>query len=234
MAHRGNSARAPENTLAAFLRALADGADLLETDLHLTRDDVFVCIHDATLERTGGVSLAVRDLTLDELKRHPVPCGRPEFAEERVPSLAELAAILPPDRGLALELKTDRFLEPDVCRRLAAELRGAGVADRTAVLSFAFGRCLAVKREMPEVRAGLVTLKGALPREGEAEMAGPFWPLLLLDPFYAWRAHRRGMFVAPLDETPDRLLWYYRLVGCDVVLTNDPGETLRRLGRAAT
>ncbi len=232
MAHRGNSARAPENTLAAFRRALADGADLIETDLHLTRDGVFVCVHDETLERTGGVHVAVCDVSLDELKRHPVSCGRAEFAAEPVPALGELLAILPADRGLVLELKTDRFVEPEVCRRLAAELRDAGVADRTAVLSFEFARCRSMKREMPEVRAGFVTLKGALPNEGEAEMAGPFWPVLLLNPFYPWRAHRRGMFVAPLDETPDRLLWYYRLVGCDAVLTNDPGETLRKLGRA--
>ena len=52
MAHRGNRAACPENTLASFRRAIADGADVLETDLWLSRDGAFVCIHDATLERT--------------------------------------------------------------------------------------------------------------------------------------------------------------------------------------
>jgi glycerophosphoryl diester phosphodiesterase len=51
MAHRGNRVACPENTLAAFRRALADGADTLETDLHVTADG-FVCIHDVTLDRT--------------------------------------------------------------------------------------------------------------------------------------------------------------------------------------
>jgi len=50
MAHRGNSAAAPENTLAAFRRAIDDGADIIETDLHLTRDGVFVCIHALELK----------------------------------------------------------------------------------------------------------------------------------------------------------------------------------------
>ena len=52
MAHRGNRVACPENTLASFRRALADGADLLETDLHLSSDGRLVCIHDATVDRT--------------------------------------------------------------------------------------------------------------------------------------------------------------------------------------
>lgn len=232
MAHRGNSAAAPENTMAAFRRALADGIDLIETDLRLTRDGVFVCLHDATLRRTGGISLAAADVTLAELKRHPVACGRPEFGDERVPALPELLEILPPDVGLALELKTDRFLEPEVGRRLGDLLRAFGVLGRTSVLSFDFARCRAVRREVPGLRAGFITLKGRLTSEGEAELVGPAWPLLLVNPLFPWLAHRHGLFVAPLDETPDRLLWYYRAIGCDAVLTNDPAATLRKLGRA--
>jgi len=233
MAHRGNSAAAPENTMAAFRRALLDGADLLETDLHETRDGLFVCLHDETLLRTGGVPLAVADLTLRELRTHPVACGRKGFGDERVPALAELLEILPAGVGLALELKTDRFLEPTVGRRLGDLLRAFGALDRTAVLSFEFARCRAVRREVPGLRAGFITMTGGLPPEGEAEMVGPFWPVLLANPLFPWLAHRRGLFVAPLDDAPDRLLSYYRLIGCDAVLTNDPAATLRKLGRGA-
>ena len=232
MAHRGNSAAAPENTMAAFRRALRDGADLLETDLHVTRDGAFVCLHDETLLRTGGVPLAAADVTLGELRAHPVACGRKGFEDERVPALEELLGILPASVGLALELKTDRFLEPEVGRRLARVLGDHGALDRTAVLSFEFARCRAVRREAPDLLAGWITMTGALPPAGEAGMVGPFWPVLLANPLYPWLAHRRGLFVAPLDDAPDRLLPYYRLIGCDAVLTNDPAATLRKLGRA--
>jgi glycerophosphoryl diester phosphodiesterase len=232
MAHRGNSVAAPENTMAAFRRALLDGADLLETDLQVTRDGAFVCLHDETLLRTGGVPLAAADLTLREIRRHPVGFGRKGFEAERVPALEELLACVPSGVGLALELKTDRFLDPEVGRRLGDLLHAAGALDRTAVLSFRFARCRAVRREVPGLRTGFITMTGGLPPAGEAEMVGPFWPLLLANPLLPWLAHRRGLFVAPLDDAPDRLLPYYRLIGCDAVLTNDPAATLRKLGRA--
>jgi len=230
MAHRGNSVAAPENTLAAFRRALNDGADILETDLHLTRDGVFVCIHDATLDRTTDGSGAVADLTLAEVKQYSADYGRSEFTSERVPALQELAAILPPHVALALELKTDRFLEEDVARQLVEECRAAGVADRMVVLSFNLDRALAVQNIASEIPAGLITLTRLTPTV-PAQLIGPFWPLLLINPFYTLWARRRKMLIAPLDPWPDSRLWLYRLLGCDAVLTNDPARTLTRLRR---
>ncbi len=69
IAHRGASAEAPENTIAAFERALAVGADALQLDVHLSRDDQPVVIHDFTLERTTDGSGPVRAHTVRELKR---------------------------------------------------------------------------------------------------------------------------------------------------------------------
>jgi len=230
MAHRGNRVACPENTLAAFRRALADGADLLETDLHLTKDNVLVCIHDETLERTTNGQGAVADKTLAELKQLSASYGRPEFAAERIPTLAEVAALLPPDIVVALELKTDRFLEPSVCRQLVAELEQAGVRQRTVVLSFHLPRVHAVRATAPEMPIGYITMSNPLPTQ-DAPLLGPFWPLLLLNPFYAWWGKRMGRVTCPLDPTPDSRLWFYKLLGCDAILTDDPGATLRALGR---
>ena len=230
MAHRGNSAAAPENTLAAFHRAFADGADILETDLHLTRDGVFVCIHDAALDRTTDGHGAVADLTLAEIKQCSACCGRHEFQSERVPALEELTAILPPHVTLALELKTDRFLEPHIACRLVDQLRAAGVLDRTVVLSFHLERVHAIRNITPEIPVGFITLSRLTPTV-DAQLIGPFWPLLLINPFYVAWAHRRGTFICPLDPWPDRRLWLYRLLRCDAVLTNDPAATRARLHR---
>lgn len=228
MAHRGNRAACPENTLAAFERALADGADIIETDLHLTRDGVFVCIHDATVDRTTDGRGAVADMTLAELKRLSAFYGRPEFKDQRVPTLAEAASLIPNSVALALELKTDRFLEQDVCEKLVKELDRAGVRSRTVVLSFHLPRVLAVRAAAPDIPTGFITLSNPLPFVS-AQLLGPFWPLLLLNPFYTLFAHLRGRVVCPLDPAPDSRLWLYRLLGCDAILTDDPAATIRKL-----
>ena len=67
IAHRGASGYAPENTLAAFKRALAQGATFIETDLQLSRDSRFVAIHDDTVNRTTNGQGKVHDLSLAEL-----------------------------------------------------------------------------------------------------------------------------------------------------------------------
>jgi glycerophosphoryl diester phosphodiesterase len=169
-------------------------------------------------------------MTLDEIKGLSASCGRPEFAREQVPTLAELAAILPEDVALGLELKTDRFLEPEVCRALVAELDRSGVRGRTVVLSFSLARVQAVRAVAPDLPIGWITLSRAWPRSG-VDLLGPLWPLLLINPFYVKLAHARGQLVAPLDPNPDRRLWLYRWLGCDAVLSDDPRATRRALGR---
>jgi len=230
MAHRGNSVACPENTQAAFRRAFLDGADLLETDLHLTADGVLVCIHDATVDRTTDGHGPVAGQTLAELKRLSASYGRPEFAGERIPTLDETIALLPPGAVLALELKTDRFLAPEVARQLAGQLDAAGVATRTVVLSFHLPRVLAVKAVAPHLPAGFITIKRPIPRSG-VQLLGPFWPLLLVNPLYVAWAHACGQLVCPLDTAPVPRLGLYRLLGCDAVMANDPAAVTRALGR---
>jgi glycerophosphoryl diester phosphodiesterase len=230
MAHRGNKAQCPENTLASFRQALDEGADILETDLHLSADGVFMCIHDGTVDRTTDGSGEVAKMTLSELKTLSAWDNRSGFEEERIPTLAEVAALLPPDCALALELKTDRFLEDEICQRLAQELDAAGVRERTVVISFHEERVRRVQANAADIPTGWITLTGWRPKKG-MQLLGPFWPLLFLNPLYVWIAHRRGQVVAPLDPTPEGRLWYYRWLKCDAVLTDDPGKTAKALNR---
>jgi glycerophosphoryl diester phosphodiesterase len=230
MAHRGNRVDCPENTLAAFRQAFADGADLLETDLHLSRDGVFMCIHDETLERTTNGHGKVAKKTLAELKQLSASYGRPEFAAERIPTLAETAAILPTDAALALELKTDRFLQEEICQQLVDELTRLGIRDRVVVISFNAERVQAVQRAAPDIAAGFITLSRPWPVK-DVQLLGPFWPLLILNPLYPLLARRRGQVVCPLDPTPDSRLWWYRLLRVDALLTDNPRKTIQLLRR---
>src|ERR1700721_2360029 len=91
IAQRGASGHAPENTMAAFERAVALGAGFIETDLHLTRDARFVAIHDPTLERTTNGKGLVKDFTLAEIRKLDAGLWFDrEFMGQRVPTLEEI------------------------------------------------------------------------------------------------------------------------------------------------
>jgi glycerophosphoryl diester phosphodiesterase len=162
--HRGASAHAPENTLAAFALALADGADGLVFDVRLARDGVPVVIHDATLRRTARRDDKVASLTSRQLaevdvgswfnRRFPAR-ARHEYASERVPTLAAvLERCAPHSRALYVELKCERDDVPALAAATVAVLRGnVDAARRCVVESFTLAAVAEVKRLAPQLRA---------------------------------------------------------------------------------
>ncbi len=137
--HRGASAVAPENTLAAFREAIAVGADGIEFDVRLTRDGVPVVIHDRDLRRTGGLSQRIADVTSSELAKVDVGSWfSRSFANETVPSLAELFSLFQTNNSrLYLEMKCDSPAEyaplTEACCRLIAE---HGLKERVMIECF--------------------------------------------------------------------------------------------------
>jgi glycerophosphoryl diester phosphodiesterase len=121
IAHRGDRAYAPENTIEALAQAVALGADAVEFDLHLSRDGVPVLIHDSTLERTTDGAGAVRDRSVRDLQqfdagaRFTADGGRTfpwRGRGVRLPTLEEALAALPPALPLILEMKTVEVAAP--------------------------------------------------------------------------------------------------------------------------
>lgn len=134
--HRGTSA-APENTLPAFELALAQGAEGVELDVHLTRDDALVVIHDETLERTTDGNGWVADRSLAELRTLDAAAGRPDYAGTRIPLLAEVLELLRPTDAVAnVELKTDRLPYPGIEQRVLEVVHASGMDDRVRLSSF--------------------------------------------------------------------------------------------------
>ncbi len=106
IAHRGASAQAPENTLAAIRRAWELGADGVEVDVHVTKDGVPVVIHDADTARVAGKKLVVGRSTLKELKQLDVGVRfDEEFTGETIPTLEEVLAEMPARKYLFIEAK---------------------------------------------------------------------------------------------------------------------------------
>jgi glycerophosphoryl diester phosphodiesterase len=161
--HRGASARAPENTLAAFRLAFEDGADGLEFDVRLARDRVPVCIHDATLRRTGLRKGSLSSFTSSELGAVSVgswfnlkfpKLAREEYERECVPTLdAVLREAKPRARVLYVELKYEPGEDPlPLARETVALVRAHELASVAVVESFAHEAVATVKRLAPELR----------------------------------------------------------------------------------
>jgi len=231
MAHRGSSAILPENTLTAFQRALADGADILETDLRFSKDGQIVLMHDETVDRTTFGHGPVQGHTLSEIKNLSVkPLQEAEPTAESPPSLLELIEMTEAQTPLALELKDPQFSQPAYAEKLVRLLADFDLVDQCIILSFALPRLQAVQRVAPSLAAGWITMTHPSPNH-PVEFIGPFWPLLFLNPFYMAAARKLGKIICPLDPTPEPRLGLYLKMGLDVVLTNDPAVTFQALAR---
>jgi len=160
IAHRGDSANRPENTLASFASALAIGADFVEFDVQLTKDGHVVVIHDPTLERTTDGAGKVKEMTLAELRS--LSAGYPqrfgdEYRGERVPTLSEVLGLLR-DRAVAMiEIKPDAVTadaEGGIEAHTISELRKAGMEGQAALISFARPALLRCREMAPEIKRG--------------------------------------------------------------------------------
>lgn len=223
--HRGAPTIQPENTLSSFALALAQGADALETDLRFTADDQLVLFHDPTLDRMTDGQGPLVQYTLAELKKRNTRAPGGQLTGDRIPTLAELIEATNATVPLLLELKDPRFAQPRDAQRLVDLLQRYAMVERVAIVSFHAAHVAGVERVAPQIPTGLITLWNPLPW-GRAELLGPIWPLLRLNPWYVRWAHRREKLVCPLDTKPEPHLAWYLDLGVDALLTDHANVTL--------
>lgn len=230
VAHRGVPVLEPENTLPSFARALQQGADALETDLRFTRDDQIVLFHDSTLARTTDGQGAVREHSLAELQRLRTKAPAGAFTMAQVPTLLDLIEQTERKVPFLLELKDPLFVDRHYAAKLIELLDRQGVLQSSAIVSFHPEYVASVKTVCPAIPVGNITMWNPLPT-GNAELFGPVWPLLYLNPLYVAWAHRQNKVVAPLDPTPEARMWYYMKLGVDAVLADHPATVVEAIER---
>ncbi len=224
VAHRGCSAVAPENTLAAIRRAVEAGADGIEVDVRLTRDGAVVLLHDPDLLRTAGDPRPVARCTLLDLAALDV--GRwfgPDFAGEPIPTLdAAIAAAngVPMDIELKAEVAGIRLAD-----RVLEVLRTAGALDRCWITSSDLGVLTHVAVSDPSVRTGWV-VDGPLPVELPTRLRCVCVAEWLVDADLPGRAAAAGLEVWAWTVNDAARARELREMGVAAVITDDP-ERLR-------
>jgi glycerophosphoryl diester phosphodiesterase len=158
VAHRGFSGLAPENTLAAFRLAMNEPfVQWIELDVHLSRDNVPVVIHDGTLKRTTNGHGRVRDKTAAELGGLDAGSWfHASFASERVPTLDQVLALTAGRCRLNVELKGDDADRELLARMAVDVIRSRRLEHDTVITSFQSELLLSVRNYFPMISTGLI------------------------------------------------------------------------------
>jgi glycerophosphoryl diester phosphodiesterase len=234
VAHRGASAHAPENTLAAVRLARTEGAESVECDVQRTRDGVLVVLHDPTLSRTTDVQShfprrspwVVADFTLAELRQLDAGLG------ERVPTLEEWIGAVGPETGMLIEVKS-----PGAYPGVAAELvelmtlmpasRAAASRGLLTVQSFDHGFLRELKQLAPALR--VVALFRRTPR-GRQLLDAASWceginvRSSAVKRSLVHRAHLLGLTVGVWTVDDEAGVQRALRAGVDAIITNDPAR----------
>jgi glycerophosphoryl diester phosphodiesterase len=228
IAHRGGPKYAPENTLAAFTHAIAVGADMLECDVHLSKDNVPVIIHDETLERTTNGTGWVMDKTYAELRQLNAGNGEP------IPALAEIIA-LGKKSGveLLIELKSPE-LYPGIEEHVLADLEAADYLDHSVLQSFEWDCLRRLRQLKPTARLGALYYKDFFDVSwppADAEYVCLMAEAVLVNPGLVRQAHNegRGVFVW-FNQTESPLTYrFLRAFGVDGLIADDPVQAREAL-----
>jgi glycerophosphoryl diester phosphodiesterase len=157
IAHRGASAVAPGNTLAAFEKAVELGADGAELDVQLSSDGVPVVIHDFIVDRTTDGTGRVAEMPLAQLRELDAGAAfSPAFAGQRIPTLAEVLDAFGGQLLLNIELKTISLWDPRLEEAVVAQVRRHGLEERVLFSSFNPFSLRRAKRLEPRIPVGLI------------------------------------------------------------------------------
>jgi glycerophosphoryl diester phosphodiesterase len=239
IAHRGDSAHRPENTLASFAGALELGATIVELDVQLTRDGEVIVLHDATLDRTTDRSGDARAMTLSEVRAasagYPALFGA-AWAGERVPTLAEVLGLVRERARVMIEVKSESVSDDEdggVEARTVDVVRRLDLADRVAIISFDHRALVRLRRLAPEITRGHLFGR-TTPDEAAAAAADAGCAIIMphksqLSPALSARTVREGLMLATWVVDDPQELKQLAPLGLYGVGSNRPGVLLEAI-----
>ncbi|MGW2630355.1 glycerophosphodiester phosphodiesterase [Streptomyces chattanoogensis] len=262
IAHRGASEDAPEHTLAAYRKAIEDGADALECDVRLTADGHLVCVHDRRVNRTSNGRGAVSTLELADLATLDFGSWKDEAYGNEAPDRQledpERTSVLTLERLLELVADADRRVELAIETKHPTRWAGQ-VEERLVELLDRFGHTKPARagegtppvrvmsfsaRSLHRVQAaapgipGVYLMQFLTPRHRDGRLppgvgiAGPGIRILRAHPEYVAKAHRAGHQVHVWTVNEASDVELCRELGVDAVITNRPKQVRNQLGLA--
>lgn len=241
IAHRGASHEAPENTLAAFLLAEAQGADGIELDVMSCAGGDLVVIHDDAVDRTTDASGSVRNLPLTEIKRLDAGSWFDRaYKGEPVPTLEEVFETIDRETWINIELKNYKTPFDNLAEQVAETVRKHERQARVFFSSFNPFNARKISRTLPEAPFGLLTVPG-MTASWLLRLASLIWPYAALHPHYSdvnpallAHAHRSGRPVFAYTVNAAEDIRRLAEIGLDGVITDVPAIARRALDGNST
>lgn len=227
VAHRGFSEIAPENTMAAFKKAQAAGADGIELDVQLTKDGEVVVIHDETVDRTTNGSGLIKEMTWAQVRK--LDAGRwfsEAYAGETIPTLRQvLEWVAGTSLWVNIELKNNRFAYRGLEEKVVKEIERTGLERRVVLSSFnplslrhlaayrpAMERALLYENKMPApwIYAKLIGVSSIHPH------------FSVITPAIVERCRAKGIAVRPYTVDDEGMMEELIEAGVEAIITNVP------------
>jgi glycerophosphoryl diester phosphodiesterase len=238
IAHRGDKALAPENTLAAFNLAVNKGADAIEFDVKLTADGQVIVLHDQRVDRTTNGTGSVSSYKFAALRELDAGAWFSEqFRGERIPGLEEVFETFGKQIYMNVELTNYATPADDLVVKVVDLVKKHGLQRRTLFSSFVIRNLRKARSLLPEVLCGLLTMHGWLGFWGrKISWRNGFYSLHshitdtnsgLLN-----RVHATGTQVYVWTVNTEKDIKKMIGLGVDAIFTDDPGLALWLLGRS--
>lgn len=172
-AHRGASHDAPENTMAAFRKAVEMGADGIELDVQMTRDGEVVVIHDENINRTSNGKGCVKDMTLEELKQYDFSYNFSKYRGEKIPTLKEvLNLVLNQGLTVNIELKNSHIRYEGMEEKVINLIEQMNLQAFVIYSSFNYESLQQIKSLNHKAKTGLIYSKGKLEAINYRKLSG--------------------------------------------------------------
>ncbi|PAV31676.1 hypothetical protein CIL05_00875 [Virgibacillus profundi] len=231
-AHRGSAGTHPENTMAAFKEAERIGADGIELDVHLTKDNQIAVIHDKTVDRTTNGTGDVGIHTLEELKK--LDAGShyaKKFNEETIPALTDVFSWMQGNTlELNIELKNVTVDYPGFEERLLEEIQRFELKDRIIFSSFNHDSLKKINELDSEIECAILYLEKLYKPWEYAKTLGakglhPHHPNTSED--MVKEAQRQGFPVRVYTINDEKVLEKFIRAGCEAIITDYPEKALQ-------
>lgn len=226
-AHRGSSGTHAENTMAAFIEAEQAGADGIEFDLHLSKDDELVVIHDPTVNRTTNGKGKVKDKTLNELKQ--LKAGKKFLffrKKDRIPTFDEvLQWARLNEMKLNIEIKYDQGEDNQIEEKVIKKVLDMDLQDRVIISSFNHQKMFSCKRNYPDMTFGILfkNKKFARPsylKEKPIDAIHPNYQIVTLNMYN--KVKQLGLSVRPYTVNSKKQIKRLLKMNCDAIITDYP------------